>query len=443
MPKALVAILRFIVKSIAAFFAILFVLISIFVLLLFNVEHTLLNAGAYKRALVENGVYEQLPALAGEEMETMKSSLADTCTENPLGCAIEGASPELRTCLINVLGEAGYEAIATGQRKPTGAEPMNSQHCLDQFGSSESTGEAQGRVGIGGKGMAFINNLTAKDWQTLLTQLLPPDEAKVMVENMLDQIFATINGETDTARLSLVALKAHLTGQAGEDLILLLLNAQPPCTEEQLAQIHAGNAGDTGQPAFCTPPEKDLALLTSQLQAQLDSVVAGIPDEAVIIKPPSKPAPSSEGSLGNDSFSTLNRIRMGIRFSPLLPLSLLILVTLFGIRSLKGWLRWWGIPLFVVGLILTAFGIAILPMLDWAWVKYILPQFPSALSAGITGLARGLVDSVVRALTTRITLVAAIIGLLGLAAIIGSFFVEKKLKEPVPLASTSEPKNVA
>ena len=442
MPKALVAILRFIVKSIAAFFAILFVLISIFVLLLFNVEHTLLNAGAYKRALVENGVYEQLPALAGEEMETMKSSLADTCTENPLGCAIEGASPELRTCLINVLGEAGYEAIATGQRKPTGAEPMNSQHCLDQFGDGESTSKAQGQIRIGGKGMVFINNLTTKDWQALLTLILPPNEARVMVENLVDQVFAYIGGEADTASLSLVALKTHLTGQAGKDLIMLRLNAQPPCTEEKLAKIHADNAEDTGQPVFCTPPEKDLALLISQLQTQLDSVDAGIPDKA-IIKPPSKLVLPSEGPLGNDPITTLNRIRMGIRFSPLLPLSLLILVTLFGIRTVKDWLRWWGIPLFITGLVVTIIGIAILPMLEWAWAIYVLPQFPSTLSAGIAGLARDLAGSVVRNLATRITLEAVIIGLLGLAAIIGSFYIKTKLKEPMPLASTPEPKNGA
>jgi hypothetical protein len=139
----------------------------------------------------------------------------------------------------------------------------------------------------------------------------------------------------------------------------------------------------------------------------------------------------------------LGRIRMGIRFSPLLSLSLLTLVTLFGIRSLKDWLRWWGIPLFITGLIVTIIGIAILPMLDWAWVIYVLPQFPSPLSAGVPSLARELMDSVARALTTPITLEAAIIGLLGLAAIIGSFFVETEVKEPVPLTSTPEPKNVA
>ena len=41
-----------------------------------------------------------------------------------------------------------------------------------------------------------------------------------------------------------------------------------------------------------------------------------------------------------------------MRLSPLLSIVLLLLVTLFGVRSFKGWLRWWGIPFLVVGILL-------------------------------------------------------------------------------------------
>ena len=444
MRKALAAIIKVIAKSLAIFFSVLFVLITILILPLFNIESTLLNAGTYKRALIESGVYEQLPAMAGEEMETMKTFLANPCVDNPLGCVIEDASPELQTCLINSLGDADYEAIGTRQRNPTEVELVNSQTCLDQFGIGELTGGTQDMIGIGSEGMKFIDTLTAADWQPMLTLLLPPEETRVMVENTLDQVSAYINGETDTARVSLVALKAHLLSPAGEDLILLLLNTRPPCTDEQLAQILAGDAGGTGEPSFCAPPPQDLALLTSQLQEQLDSVAAGIPDEVTLIKPLSEPVSlGAIGPLGNNPIATVNTIRMEIRFSPLLPLGLLILITLFSIRSLKGWLRWWGIPFFVSGLILTAFGISILPTLDWAWVNFILPQFPSTLSTNITSLLHSLANSVVRALSTRIILEAAILGLLGLMAFVGSFFIKTKLKKSVPLVSTPESKNIA
>jgi len=74
-------------------------------------------------------------------------------------------------------------------------------------------------------------------------------------------------------------------------------------------------------------------------------------------------------------------------------------------------------------------------LLNLVWVNAILPQFPSILSAGMRGLTRNLAGSVAQALATPITLEAAIIGLLGLAAIIGSYFVEAKRKEGESLAT--------
>ena len=109
-------------------------------------------------------------------------------------------------------------------------------------------------------------------------------------------------------------------------------------------------------------------------------------------------------------------------------------MTLLMVRSLKTWLLWWGIPLFITGLIATAIGLAIPSLLNLVWVNTILPQFPSVLSTGMRGLTRNLVSSVAQALATPITLEAAIIGLLGLATIMGSSFVEAKHKESVPLA---------
>jgi hypothetical protein len=226
-----------------------------------------------------------------------------------------------------------------------------------------------------------------------------------------------------------VVLKAHLTGQAGIDSIQYLLNIQPHCTEEQVAQIHSENAGDTGQPVYCNPSQQDLALLKSQWQAQLGFIAAGMPDE-VIIEPLS--GVSAQGLLGKSPIARLNTVRMMIEFSPILPLFLLVLLTLFAVRSLKGWLLWWGIPLSIAGLTVIAFSLATMPLLNSAWANYILPHFPSALSPDITSLARNLVVSVVRALATPIIVEAAIIGLLGWAAIIGSFFVDAKLKEPMP-----------
>src|SRR3989304_2322546 len=135
-----------IAKLFAVLFSILFIVATVIVLLLVNLEHTLLNAQTYKRLLVENKVYEQLPALMAEQSSSLERFLADPCADNPLVCAMDGAPAELQTCLTDSLGEEAYLEIGSGQRQPTGVELQSSQPCLDQYGgyAALQTGPAAG-----------------------------------------------------------------------------------------------------------------------------------------------------------------------------------------------------------------------------------------------------------------------------------------------------------
>ena len=139
MRKIFTAIFNFIAKSIAALFAVLFIITSILVLLLISFDHTLLQSVTYKRALAENKAYEQVPVLVAEQFAAVKDFLADPCGSNPLGCAINGASPELKACLTDALGgEEAYQQIGTGQRRATEAELISSQPCIDEYGKPTS-----------------------------------------------------------------------------------------------------------------------------------------------------------------------------------------------------------------------------------------------------------------------------------------------------------------
>src|SRR5574341_1811068 len=134
MRKVLAAICNFVAKLIAAVFAILFVVVTILVLLLINVDRTMFNAETYKRALVEEKIYERFPVLVAEETGALKTFLSSPCAENPLACKIDGASAELQACLTEALGAEAYESIGTGQRNATEAELQLAQPCLDQYG---------------------------------------------------------------------------------------------------------------------------------------------------------------------------------------------------------------------------------------------------------------------------------------------------------------------
>jgi hypothetical protein len=483
--KAIAGIFRFIARSIAVLFAALFVLAAVFVFLLLNLDHTLLNAGTYKRALVENDVYARLPGLVAEQFESLSAFIADPCAGNALGCAIDGASPELQACLTEALGPDAYMAIGTGKRRPGEAELQVSQPCLDRLGGSEPKpgpvanpldgaspvvqecarqalgGEAYASIQDGGRPpdegesgrintcyaqagetprgaggpMTFINNLAPEDWQALIAYLLPADELRQMTESTLDQVFAYLNGRTDTATISLVKLKARLAGQSGRTLLALLLDAQPPCTEEQLAQINADDFGAEGQPpVFCAASGAARERSMDKLQGQLDKAAAGIPDEAAIIKPISASDPSAgSGPLGREPVKALRMVRLGVLLSPLLPLALLLLVTLFGVRSVKGWLLWWGIPLTAAGLVALGMGIAVLPLLDWGWVHFAAARIPVMFaSSSLVPLGRDLLRFVVEDLGKWMTVEAVLLVALGAGAIVGSFYIKPKPKAQAP-----------
>ena len=497
--KILAHTFKFIARFLAVLFVILFIVATALVLLLLNFKHTLLNAETYKRALVKNEVYAQVPVLAAEQLSSFKTFLADSCTDHPLGCAIDGASPELRACLIKSLGKEAYLEIGSAQRNPTKVELQLSQPCLDRYataapqpGSADepsvenplTTASAEVQAcarrilgkeiyetlyngqrsptkpetrrinacfrqarktlqstgfAIGGDLMIFLQDFSVEQWQMLFRYLFPGDGLQHMTESALDQVFSYLNGETDKVKLSLVNLKARLTGQAGQDLILFLLSSQPPCTEEEQAQINADNFENGGLPAiYCAASGDTLAKVLPEMQNRLDEAIAQIPDEVIIISPASALNPSGDlGMLGRDTPSAIRAFHRGLRLSPLLLLSLLLLVTIFGVRSLKGWMRWWGISLFISGFISLCFGIAAQSILDWVWVNFAVPEIPSMLSSSLVEIGHALLRFAVHELAKWTMLEAGLIAALGLAAIIGSFFI--KPRQAVPSLTSPEP----
>ena len=306
------------------------------------------------------------------------------------------------------------------------------------IGETLASGESTQGITPGGM-PPFMKNLSASNWETLINLILPPKDMKIMAEGTIDQVFAYLNGKTDSARLSLVQLKAHLTGPAGTDVLTQLLRSEPACTNEELAKINAGLASD--ETLFCNPPdEATLNKLLSNLRKQLNDAVTKIPDEAVIIKPPpaGSPAPGS-GPFGADPISTIRTVRLFLPLSLLVPLAFLLLVTLFGVRSLKGWMRWWGIPIFFAGIILLGLGIAVLPVLKWAWNPLVAVRFPSYLPTDIATLAHDLAFAFARGLFLWVVIEALLLAGLGLAAWVVSYFLKTRPAKSAPVAPPPAP----
>jgi hypothetical protein len=287
-----------------------------------------------------------------------------------------------------------------------------------------------GGNGVGGSPSFTV--FTTADWQTIVATLLPPDDLQTMTESTLDQVFAYLNGETDTVTVPLDKLKERLAGPASTDLILQLINSRPACTEQYLAQLFSGTANSSL--VLCKPPDLVVSLVVPLFQELLVTVAAELPDQVTIIQPQPAGAPSlGAGPFGADPVTTIRLVRLVIRLSPLVPLALFILVTLFAVRSFKSLLRWWGIPLFISGVLALGVGLLTLPLLNLSWTVYILPRIPSYLPVNIASLGLDLARSIFHTISKEIILQAAILLGFGLAAWVGSSFIKTENEPDVLL----------
>ena len=368
MRNVFTAIFKFIARLVAVFLALLTIVTTITMLLLTSIDHTVLNPPISKQAFIKNKVYERIPAITAREFSLVKSLFADQCAEAPQACANET--------------------------------------------------------------MSLLNGLSPKQWEALIIHLLPADELQTITESTLDEAISYFKGEEDSVQTPLAHLKARLTGESGEELTALLLESQPSCSSEQLLQIKTVELngelnGIEVPPIICSATGTLQLQLSEELQRRLKNISSELPEAAIIIKPPSPSTPPSlRRFFGEDWQMALQKINMARPYAPFLPLGLLLLLALFAVRSLRGWMRWWGIPIFIAGLTTLISGVVLFFMFDQIWMKYILRTLPPLFASGFGQVTQDVVHMLANDLAKRIMLQAGVLTLLAFAILYASSFVK-------------------
>ena len=124
-----------------------------------------------------------------------------------------------------------------------------------------------------------LSMLPAENWETVFRALLPADVSRPMTRQAITSVFDYLNGKNESASLSLVDFKAHLTGPAGTEALLAILRAQPPCTFDQITQLTLGSLfGQSTEFILCNPSDELLSLFQPILQGQLQAIASTLPD---------------------------------------------------------------------------------------------------------------------------------------------------------------------
>jgi hypothetical protein len=262
---------------------------------------------------------------------------------------------------------------------------------------------------------AYLKYLSLDDWELLINTLVPPKQIRIITEQTLDSLFNFLNGKNQNPVIPITTIKKSLVANSST-AVNRILGAQPACTPEQLTDIVTSVLA--GQPVkesmLCNLPanviKPAMPLMTSVFEAQ----VAALPDAIPFFEQ----SPIEKRDL-------LMQVRMLARASPLLPLILLTILTLFSVRSLSGLLKWWGIPLCVSGAFTLILALLAAPLIQYA--------IANGAAGDNTFLVRGLATTgldilqvVIGMVTLPVAIQASVIFLVGLAMTITAWAVRKK-----------------
>lgn len=229
----------------------------------------------------------------------------------------------------------------------------------------------------------FAKQMSANDWKILIESLLPPEQLRSITEDAVTQFFAYLNGETQTASISLTPLKQSLASPNGLNAALTIIKSRPDCSLEQLTQMLTSFGQE-----LCNPPAQALELAKPFIQALLKQVAAAIPDQVALI--------GTDAAAQQPNLQTLKGLRLAMRLSPLIPLALLFAITLIAVRTFKSWLNWWGWPLLLTGLPGAIIGFGGAPLFRTLMERAIARRLPADLPVEALDVIRKAADSGLR-----------------------------------------------
>jgi hypothetical protein len=310
---------------------------------------------------------------------------------------------------------------------------MTFNPCLEDPDMCENEEPSNEGGGEGGP-PSYFQALSEDDWETLLTELLPPDWLENQLHDLVHNLFDSIRSGSEemTVSISLLDLKEHLTGEAGAEAITQLMKNQPECTEDDLLDMTRILDGrqDTGKDFLtCNPGNDFLDNYMPQIESLLRRSLKDIPEEIDLAKGLGDKEINFK-PFGIDLPLTvfINSIRWAIMVSPLLNLLLLLVIAFLAVHSFKALRIWWGYPIAIAGLLASG-----LAFLAGPAANFLLDRFGGDLA--MTGLHESLVDTgsglalqILHTLFTQARNYALIVTAIGLSIII----ISSVLKDPGP-----------
>jgi hypothetical protein len=264
---------------------------------------------------------------------------------------------------------------------------------------------------------ALLADFSQADLQTLIGAALPADYVRAQCDEVIDQFFAYVHSDAarPSVKLSLVDLKNRLSGGVMEDAYIRVLQTKPPCASEPRSL-----------PTACCPPAERLPELRERFREMISPAVREMPDSVDLFD--ERTAGSAEAV-----YATLAKVRGRVqvlaviaRWSWVAPVLLLVGVAVFGVRSLRGLLLWWGVPCLLAGGFAAICALPGAGMGDWFFRLVIAPSMPADVPVLAVQTIVGVIAAIVQVVLGAALKSAVWLAVGGLVAVVLAFFFGKR-----------------
>ena len=273
----------------------------------------------------------------------------------------------------------------------------------------------------------WLEAFSTQDMQRLISAVLPADYVNGQLDGVFDQFFGYMNSEAPkpSVVLSFVDLKQRISGGVLEDEYVKVLQSKPPCADA---------AGAAALPVGCCPPVDRLPEVRARFREMVLPAVADMPDSVDLLGGLDYVRiPRLLGSVDvplDQVRLRLQRVASVTRWLWLASAVLLVGVAVFGVRSWRGLLLWWGIPCLIAGVVAAVFALPTATMANWVFRELIAPQLPPEVPVLAVETVLGLVTAMAQVVLSAALKSAAWLALGGLVAVLVSPLFKTKAKPP-------------
>jgi hypothetical protein len=264
-----------------------------------------------------------------------------------------------------------------------------------------------------------VEQLSPADWNIAFGAVLPAPYLQAQTESALDQFAEWMHSAAPApvVKISLAELKRRLTAGEAETAYRRILEGKPLCTDEQMRAAGGFSLG-------CRPPPDQMPQVLDGFRKTMQTTAGNLPESADLFEK------IKTDSGGAQVLQKLAKVRTRLarweryaEWSPVIPVALLLLIAVFGVRSFRGWMLWWGVPCLIVGLVAVVFALPSASGARWVFSTIVLPRLPAEVPAAILDAAFGLMTAIVQGVLGGVLKHAGILAGGGLVAIIlGAIF---------------------